>query len=220
MSLAVTTGPDGQATITYLAGGDQLVAGASRPRQLAPRVYSCSRIHVATTRRDHHHPSQADAATGRSRPEPLGATGRGPSGRDLVEGRDLLACESRRFPGWPTANGGRRLVPDTGEPAGWFVLSGGDPRLGLRADPVQVGHDRRAAPLLLPLLQRPLRTIHGRVADRQGRPLPSVEVFQSGDGPERRRRRPMAMAGSRWGAFARGQFFSSRGARVFATSAG
>ena len=40
-------------------------------------------------------------------------------------------------------------------------------------------------PLLLPMLQRPLRTIRGRVVDRQGKPLANVEVFQSGDGPER-----------------------------------
>ena len=39
--------------------------------------------------------------------------------------------------------------------------------------------------VLLPLLQRPLRTIRGRVVDRQGKPVAGIEVFQSGDGPER-----------------------------------
>jgi hypothetical protein len=40
-------------------------------------------------------------------------------------------------------------------------------------------------PLSLPMLQTPLRTVRGRVVDRQGKPLLGVEVFQSGDGPER-----------------------------------
>ena len=39
--------------------------------------------------------------------------------------------------------------------------------------------------VLLPLLQLPLRTVSGRVVDRQGKPLAAVEVFQSGDGPVR-----------------------------------
>ena len=39
--------------------------------------------------------------------------------------------------------------------------------------------------VLLPFIQRPLRTIDGRVVDRQGKPLAGIEVFQSGDGPER-----------------------------------
>ncbi len=39
--LAITTGPDGRATINYLAARDQLVAGGSRPTRSAPRT-SCS----------------------------------------------------------------------------------------------------------------------------------------------------------------------------------
>ena len=35
------------------------------------------------------------------------------------------------------------------------------------------------------MIQRPLRTISGRVVDRQGKPVAGIEVFQSGDGPER-----------------------------------
>jgi hypothetical protein len=34
-----------------------------------------------------------------------------------------------------------------------------------------------------PLTVRPLRTLDGRVVDRQGRPITSVQVFQPGDGP-------------------------------------
>jgi len=39
--------------------------------------------------------------------------------------------------------------------------------------------------VLLPMIQRPLRTLSGGVVDRQGKPLAGIEVFQSGDGPER-----------------------------------
>jgi hypothetical protein len=39
--------------------------------------------------------------------------------------------------------------------------------------------------VLLPFILRPLRTISGRVVDRQGKPVADVEVFQSGDGPKR-----------------------------------
>ena len=36
----------------------------------------------------------------------------------------------------------------------------------------------------IPALElRPLRTVSGQVVDRQGKPVPDVEVFQSGDGP-------------------------------------
>ena len=37
---------------------------------------------------------------------------------------------------------------------------------------------------ILPLVLRPLRTIKGRIVDRQGKPVAGVRVFQSGDGPE------------------------------------
>ena len=39
--------------------------------------------------------------------------------------------------------------------------------------------------VLVPMLQRPLREISGRAVDRQGKPVANIEVFQSGDGPER-----------------------------------
>jgi hypothetical protein len=38
---------------------------------------------------------------------------------------------------------------------------------------------------LHPMVLRPLRTVSGRVVDRQRKPVANVEVFQSGDGPER-----------------------------------
>jgi Carboxypeptidase regulatory-like domain len=38
--------------------------------------------------------------------------------------------------------------------------------------------------VLFPFIQKPLRTISGRVVDRQGKPVANVDVFQSGDGPK------------------------------------
>ena len=69
--------------------------------------------------------------------------------------------------------------------------------------------------VLLPFIQKPLRTIGGRVVDRQGKPVANVEVFQSGDGPERTatksdRGRPVCAGGFRQGPvflFARGEGF-------------
>ena len=50
------------------------------------------------------------------------------------------------------------------------------------SDWITIGEQPR---VLLPMVQRPLRTITGRVVDRQARPVAGVEVFQSGDGPRR-----------------------------------
>jgi hypothetical protein len=55
--------------------------------------------------------------------------------------------------------------------------------------------------VLLPMLQTPLRTIGGRVVDRQGKPLAGIDIFQSGDGPE-----PTATNTNADGRFALGGF--------------
>ena len=83
------------------------------------------------------------------------------------------------------------------------------------SDWITIGEQPR---VLLPMIQRPLRTLSGRVVDRQGKPLAGVEVFQSGDGPERTATKPMRTAGSRWAAFARARCSSSRAVRGFGSS--
>ena len=50
------------------------------------------------------------------------------------------------------------------------------------SDWITIGDQPRALPLMV---QRPFRTVRGRVVDRQGKPVVNIEVFQSGDGPER-----------------------------------
>ena len=57
------------------------------------------------------------------------------------------------------------------------------------------------------MLQRPLRTIRGRVVDSQGKPLEDVEVFQSGDGPERTTTRTSADGRFVLGGFREGPVF-------------
>ena len=63
--------------------------------------------------------------------------------------------------------------------ASWSCAPGMDLIL---SDWITIGEQPR---VLLPIIQRPLRTLSGRVVDRQGKPLVGIEVFQSGDGPER-----------------------------------
>ena len=65
--------------------------------------------------------------------------------------------------------------------------------------------------VLLPIIQRPLRTISGRVVDRQGKPVVGAEVFQSGDGPER-----TSTKTDRSGRFALGGFASQGPVFLFA----
>ena len=63
---------------------------------------------------------------------------------------------------------------------GWrFAAPGQEPIL---SDWITIGEKPRTLPLMV---QRPMRTVSGRVVDRQGKPVANIEVFQSGDGPER-----------------------------------
>ena len=186
MSLAVTTGPDGQATITYLGGGDQLVA----VRLTAASIGAQSLQLLENPRGD----NPGATITIRLKPtRRLAGRVRNRSGQPVAgqvveiwsKGGTFLRVNPVGFPDGPlrTAADGSFRTPEN-------LLVGSSYQVVIRAsgfEPilskwVTIGEQ---PPLLLPLLQRPLRTIHGRVADRQGRPLPSVEVFQSGDGPER-----------------------------------
>ncbi len=145
-ALAVTAGPDGQATLNYLAGGDQLVA----VRLTAPSIGTQDLQVLENPCRNNQgasitiHLKPVRRLAGRPGPEPGRAAGRGPGRRDLVDVPCLGAQVSRRFPGWPRADGGRRHVPDAREPAGRFVVPGSDPRTAVLADPVPMDYDRRA----------------------------------------------------------------------------
>ena len=60
---------------------------------------------------------------------------------------------------------------------------------------------------------RPLRTVRGRVVDRQGKPVAGVEVFQSGDGPERTTTKTDADGRFSLGGFRQGPVFRLRARR-------
>ena len=60
--------------------------------------------------------------------------------------------------------------------------------------------------------------ISGRVVNRHGKPLANVEVFQSGDGPERTTTRTDGDGRFALGGFNQGPVFLLRGVRGFASS--
>ena len=72
--------------------------------------------------------------------------------------------------------------------------------------------------VLLPMLQRSLRSISGPAVDRQGRPVASVEVFQAGDGPERTATKTDADGRFSLGGFRQGPVFLFARVRDFGFS--
>ncbi len=183
--LAVTTGPDGRATFHYLAARDQLVAVrvaadpigtqdvllVERPGQSA--VEPVITIKLKKTSR----------LAGRI----VDSAGQPVAGQ-VVEiwsrGGGWLRPNSVELRGGPlkTTADGHFQTPDN-------LLVGSTYRVAVRApgkDPILsdwIAIDE-APRTLLPMQLRSLRTIGGRVIDRQGKPAANVEVFQSGDGPE------------------------------------
>ena len=97
--------------------------------------------------------------------------------------------------------------------------SGDEPIL---SDWMTIADQDRTLPLMV---LRPLRTVSGRVVDRQGKPVANIDVFQSGDGPERTATKTDAegrfvLGGFRQGAvflFARGDGFRFHGQLIKAT---
>ncbi len=186
LSLAVTTGPDGQATINYLAGGDQLVA----VRLTAAAIGTQDLQLLENPRRD----NQGAAITIRLKPtRRLAGRLRNRAGQP-VAGQEVEVWSKggtyvRTYPvGFQ--DGPLRTTDDGSFRTPENLLVGSSYQVVIRApgfEPIlskwiTIGEQ---PPLLLPLLQKPLRTIRGRVVERQGKPLSNVEVFQSGDGPER-----------------------------------
>ena len=69
--------------------------------------------------------------------------------------------------------------------------------------------------VLFPLLQRPLRTISGRVVDRQGNRLPESKYSSQVMARNERASRRMPAAGSRSAGFAMGRYASSHAVTAF-----
>jgi hypothetical protein len=186
MPLVVTTKLDGEATLDYLASGDQLVA----VRVAADSIGSQDLQLIEVPVRD---PQDATFTIRLKRTSRLAGRIRNRAGEPIAgqtveiwfKGGNWLQPNPVGFMNWPlhTAADGSFQTPDS-------LLVGSPYRVVVRApgkEPILsawivIGEQPR---VLLPMIQRPLRTISGRVVDRQGKPVPGIEVFQSGDGPER-----------------------------------
>ena len=167
--------------------------------------------------RNHHDPAQADEPSGRTCPEQQRANrSRARRSRSGPGEATWLPPSPVGFRERALAHRGRRLVPDARQPAGRIALSGGHPCAGVRADPVEMDHDRPGAPGLAALdpealahAQRAGRRSAGQAAGRC-RGLP-VGRWAGADHDQE----PTRTAGSRWGAFARGRCFSLRAREGF-----
>jgi len=213
---AATTGTDGKATIDYLAGGDQLIA----VRITAPSIGTQNLELIKLPGRD----PQAETITIRLKmTSHLAGHVRNSSGEPVAgqsvevwaRGGSWLPPNLIGFKNGPlrTATDGSFRTPDN-------LFVGSQYRMVVRApgfEPIlsrwiTIGERPRG---LLPMVMKPLRTVSGRVADRQGKPVANVEVFQSGDGPERTATKTdgdgrFALGGFRQGSvflFARGEGF-------------
>jgi hypothetical protein len=184
--LAVITGPDGRATINYLAARDQLVAA----RVAAEPIGTQDFLLVERPGRSAVEPVIAIRLkkTSRLAGRIVDRAGQ-PVASQVVEiwsrgGGGWLLPNPVELRGGPlrTSADGRFQTPDN-------LLVGSTYRVVVRAagkEPIISGWIAidEAPRALLPMRLRPLRSVGGRVVDRQGKPVANVEVFQSGDGPE------------------------------------
>ncbi len=183
----VTTGPDGTATINYLAAGDRLVAVRVTADSIGTQDFEPVAGQIVEVWFNR---------TGWLEPNPVGFK-----------------------------NGPLRTGPDGSFQTPDNLLFGSSYRVVVRApgmepilsDWITIGDK---AKILLPMIQRPLSAVSGRVVDRQGKPLAGIELFQSGDGPERTSTRTDADGRFSLGGFGRGRSSSSRAATVFGSSGG
>ena len=182
---AVVTGPNGKATLDYLAAADEMVAvrvtaesigmqdftlieprtrqfqGASMTLRLKPTSRVAGRVRARAGSPVANQVVEIWSSGGRVAPNPVG----------FMNGPVRTAAD------------GSFQTPDN-------LLVGSTYRVVVRApgmepilsDWITIGDQPR---ILLPMIQRPLRTVSGRVVDRRGKPLSGIEVLQSGDGPER-----------------------------------
>jgi Carboxypeptidase regulatory-like domain len=205
---AVTTGPDGTATLNCLVARDQLMA----VRITAESIGTQDLQIIEETRRNvlqgpitiHLKPTSWLAGRVRNR------AGQ-PIADQAVEvwfkGGSFLEPNPVGFKNGPirTAADGSFQTPDN-------LLVGSSYRVVVRlpgkepilSDWITIEEKPR---ILLPMLQRPLRTISGAVVDRQGKPVVGVEVFQSGDGPERTSTKTDAAGRFTLGGFSQGPVF-------------
>ena len=185
--LATTTGPDGMTSIGYLATRDLLVAVritsdsiGSQDFVLVERPGRGSEPPVITVKLKSTYP----------------ISGRLVDENALPVADQVVEVWSRGNGSWLKANevgfkdGPPRTTADGSFRTPANLQQGSAYRVAIRApgkDPIfsdWITIQDKPHTLSL-LVQRSLRTIRGQVVDRQGKPVASALVFQSGDGPER-----------------------------------
>ena len=204
---AVTTGPDGKATLDYLANGALLFAVRITAESIGTQDFQLigSRdVDPGTTITLRLKPTTHLSGKVRNRAgEPIA--------NQPVEiwfkGTVRLEANPVRFKNGQllTSADGSFQTPDNllvGSPYRIVVRAPG--KKTILSDWITIGEKPR---VLLPMIQRPLRAVSGRVVDRQGKPLVGIEVLQSGDGPERTSTRSIADGRFTLGGFPQGSVF-------------
>ena len=220
--LAASTGPDGKATLNYLAARDLLMAVRVTADAIGtqdillierPGVGSEAGVITIKLKPTTHLAGRVVDQDGHAVVDhAVEVWSRGGGGLANPEhGRVQKRCRSARA---PTARSRHPINSWSARPTG--------SRFAKRAKipSFRTGSPCRAKPRdLSPFVLRPLRTVRGQVVDRQGKPVAGVEVFQSGDGPERTSAKTDAdgrfsLGGFRQGpgvSFARGDGFRFQG---------
>jgi hypothetical protein len=226
-SLATSTGADGKALITYMAPRDQLVA----VRVTADSIGTQDILLIKRPGRD----SEESVISIRLKPTSHFA-GRivDQDGQGVVN--HPVEVWTRGDAAWlgpntvELSNGPLRSAADGSFQTPDNLMTGSTYRVAIMAsgkepilsDWITIGEKPRTLALMV---QRPLRTVIGRVIDRQGRPVANIEVFQSGDGPGQTSTRTdaaghFALPGFRQGPvflFVRGDGFRFHGQLIKAT---
>ena len=185
-SLATTTGPDGTTSIGYLAARDQLAAVritadsiGSQDVVLVERPGRGSEPPVITIKLKTTYPISGRLVDETARPVPgqmveVWSRGNG----------SWLKPNQVGFKDGPprtNADGTFRTPANLQQGSAYRVAIRGSGKDPIFSDWITIQHQAHTLPLLV---QRSLRTIRGKVVDRQGKPVAGALVFQSGDGPE------------------------------------
>jgi hypothetical protein len=185
-SRTVTTGREGRATIDDLPGPSKLLAVRVTAESIGTQDLLINDDHGDVTLRLKPTSRLSGRVRARAGEPAVGQTIEvWTMPRYLLERAYWLESNPVAFTNGPlkTAGDGSFETPDN-------LLVGSLYRVVVRAagqqpilsDAITIENKLR---VLLPMIQRPLRIISGRVVDRRGKPVAGIEVFQSGDGPER-----------------------------------
>jgi hypothetical protein len=184
--LAVTTGPDGRATLGYLTARDQLAAA-----RIAAGSIGTQDIRLI----DRLDRGSSEAVIAIRLPKTSRLTGRIMDDAGSPVAGQVVEIWSRGGRVWlrpaavELASGALRTAADGSFQTPDNLFVGSAYRVVVRApgkdtilsDWMTIGEQPRA---LLPMRLGLLRTIGGRVVDRQGKPVAGVEIFLRADGPE------------------------------------